>query len=386
MFDKVSKFIFCGLFLVMIIMPMITTNLKQETVSIAENRVLAKFPDVHNEEGKWNKEFTSDFETWINDNIGFRAQMVIINARIQYYLFDRLENNSNMYLGPKGELNYATAAMLQDYQHLNLYPDQWCERIADSLQIISDYVKKEGAEFYYYQCWDKHSIYPEYFPKTVLQYGEESKTDRVIKALEQYSDINVISPKQELIDLKKVYDTYSVWGDATHWTQRGAYIGYLELMKAINKNSDKQYKVMGQEDYNITWNDQGATLFGGIHKEDLLENFEIKEPHAICTNEKLTAYADDSRHRYFTNEEADNRTRMLIIGDSYFDSFIVDDLAESFYETVIIRGDYAYDIKTILDAYKADIVVIEAAERVDRTSELINGAEEIKGCLSKYEN
>ena len=33
------------------------------------------------------------------------------NARIQYYLFNVLSNNSYNYLGPNGELNYATADM-----------------------------------------------------------------------------------------------------------------------------------------------------------------------------------------------------------------------------------------------------------------------------------
>lgn len=374
MFNKISRIVFCALFISMITIPLLTTNLRKNVISEAEKRTLAQRAEIYNEDGTLNTNFTADFEAWINDNIGFRTQMVIMNAKIQYYLFDVLSNNSDMCLGPNGEFNYATSAILRDYQHLNLYTEEHLHEIANSFQCINDYVEKKGAQFYYYQCWDKHSIYPEYFPDTVLQYGDTSKTDGVVSALGEYSSINVISPKQELIDGKEVYSTYSRCGDSTHWTQRGAYIGYLKLMEEINANSQIQYKVLTEDNYDITLTDQGSTLFGGIHKVELLEKFEIKEPKAVLTNEKLTAYSDDRRHRFFTNDDVDNNTRLLVIGDSYFNTFIIDDLAESFHETIIIWGDYCGDIQTIIDTYDADIVIVEAAERVDRTSGIIKGA------------
>lgn len=375
MFSKISQIVFCVLFIFMITIPLLTTNLRNNAISQAENRMLTQKAEIYNEDGTINTEFTSDFEEWIDDNIGFRSQMIVINARIQYYLFDVLSNNSNTYLGPNGEFNYATAPMIRDYQHLNLYTEGRLEKIANSFQYINDYIENKGAQFYYYQCWDKHSVYPEYFPDTVLQYGDISKTDAIISALEEYTSVNVISPKQDLIDGKETYSTYCKWGDSSHWTQRGAYIGYLKLMEEINTNNEIQYEVLTENSYNITMTDQGSLLFGGIHKEELLENFEIKEPKAVLTNEKLTVYSDDERHRFYTNDAVDNNTRLLIIGDSYFGSYILDDLAESFYETIIIWADYCEDIQTIIDTYDADIIVYESAERLDRTPEIINGAE-----------
>ena len=378
MFKRVSQMAFTVLFLLMIVIPLLTTNLQKNKVSADENRMLAPRAELYKEDGTWNENYTEDFETWINDNIGMRSSMIINNARMQYYWFKVLANNADMYLGPNGELNYATAAMLTDYQHDNLYSDDYLHEIADNMQYLSDYVEAKGTQFYYYQCWDKHSIYPEYFPATVIQTGKESKTDGIVRALNDYSDVNVISPKQELQDGKSIIPTYSVWGDPAHWNQRGAYTGYIKLMNTINKNSDIQYRVLQESDYNITTPDQGATLFGGIHRVDNIEDFEIKNAKAILTNEKLTLYSDDERHRFFTNNEVDNGTRLLIIGDSYFDAFIIDDLAESFYETIIIWGDYLSNLQNIIDTYDADIVIVEAAERVDRTKSIINGVTAMK--------
>lgn len=377
MFDKISKKLFAIVFLLMLMIPLVTINLVNEKVAISENRRLAAQPVLFNEDGSKNDNFISDFETWMNDNIGFRSSMVVNNARIQYYLFNVLANNSDMYLGPHGELNYATEAMIKDYQHNNLYDDDYLQNYAQGMQVISDYVESKGGKLYYFQCWDKHSIYPEHFPKSVVQHGGYSKTDGAIAELIKCTDVNIVSPKEELLNAKNEYHTYSVWGDATHWTCRGAYIGYLKLMGEINEDADVEYRVLKEDDYNITWEDVGVELFGGIHLEDYEEVFEIKNPQAVLVNENLSLYADDVRHSYRINESVINNKKLLIVGDSYFNNFLVDDLAESFHETVLIWGTYLEDIKNIIDVYDPDIVIIENAERVDRSSGIIKGAETI---------
>ena len=378
MFNKVIRIIFILAFFAMILVPLSMTNLKNGKISVDEKRKLASIPEIHNEDGTWNKNYTADFENWINDNIGLRSKMVIQNARIQFYVFNVLSNNTNKYLGPNGELNYATDVMLVDYQRKNLYTEEELQKKAESLQCLKDYVVGKGLQFYYVQCWDKHSIYPEYFPTTVIQSGEKSKTDYFVDAFERYTDVNVISSKQLLIDEKKNYATYSVWGDPSHWTQRGAYLAYLQLMNAINSESDNKYKILQESDYNISVTDQGETVFGGIHKPDYEENFEIKDPQAVLTNEKLTYLSEDSWNRYFTNDSIDNDTRVLFIGDSYFDTFIIDDMAESFHEVIVIWGTYLGDAKAVIEAYDPDIVIVENAERCDRTKSIEDAAKKIK--------
>lgn len=383
MFEKISKYSFLVIFVGMIVIPLLTFNLQKDKVSEDENRKLAPAPVLYYEDGTLNKNYTSDFELWINDNIGFRSSMVIQNANIQFNVFGVLSNNSDMYLGPDGELNYATERIIIDYQHKNLYSEDKLNEIAFSFQTLNDYVVGKGAKFYYFQCWDKQSIYPEYFPKTIIQYGDTSKTDYFNSAICQQTNVNVISPKNDLIEAKEYYPTYSKWGDATHWTERGAYIGYQKLMNAINLDSEKQYRILQESDYRIVIDDQGETLFGGIHRAEDLEHFEILNPQATRTNDKLSLYSDDPRSRFFTNDFVDNDDRLLIIGDSYFSVYILDDLAESFHEVIYIHNDLLVDIQSVIDEYDADIVVVEAAERCDRTQELITG---VKAIITKQDD
>lgn len=375
MAKKVATIIFIVLFFCMIAVPLAASFFQHEEVAIEQNRPLAPPPSVHVRPGHLNPSFTMDLESWVNDHIGFRKFFVDQNGKMRYYLVGRFPIDRPLILGPDGELNYASFESIRDYQHRNLYSASYLDKAAESLQTLSDYAKDHHTELYYYQCWDKHSIYPEYFPKTILQYGDQSKTDEIIQAFEEKTDVPVISPKEELIKGKERFDTYSIFGDPTHWSQRGAYLGYLKLMEGINQDQQQKYPVLTEKDYKITTTDQGLYLYGSIHKEDLLERFDLKNPKGKLTQDKITLGKEDPRTLFYTNDEVDNDSRIVLVGDSYFYFYILDDIAESFHETVFIWGDHLGDIKDIIADYHPDILVIENAEREDRTGVIIQAAE-----------
>ena len=378
MFKKIIRILFVGLFFAMISVPLLTTNLEEGKISETENRKLVSRAHIHREDGTINQNYIKDLENWFNDNVGFRNDMVYVDARIQYTLFDKLPNN-DFILGPNKELNYATPSIIEDYQRKNMPDDEYLKDVANAYQVISDYLEKRDIQFYYYQCWDKHSIYPEYFPKTIIQYGDVSRTDEIVESLKENTTIEVISPKEKLIELKNEYDTYSIWGDATHWSERGAYEGYLELMTAINNKNNNNYKVLKEDDYIIEKKDVGSTFIGDVHREDIQETFTIKNPKAYDSGEEpyyLCQWQLKSR-TVLCNDSFDEDKVCVIIGDSYFDNFLYDDLAESFSKTVFIWGDYTENLAELVDYYNPSIVIIENAERCERTGAAINLAKKL---------
>lgn len=379
MLEKNSKRIFVFLFFLMILIPVFTTNFK-EKVSEAENRKLAGFPGIYRDEGKFNTEIIEDFENWFNDNIGLRSNLVMLNAKMLYHIFGVLPASCDTVLGPDGEFNYATENIIRSYQHLDMIGEQELKDYVNSLQYVNDYLEARDIQMYYMQCWDKQTIYPEYFPKTVIQHGDISRTELITSIVEQGTSVDVVNPKQALIDGKNEYETYSRWGDASHWTERGAYIGYRTIMDAINKRNDGKYKVLLPEDYDIRMTDQGCVLMGCIHKEEMLEEFEIASPHAYFSDEEpawLSQWANKSRFVYY-NDDVQNDDTLLILGDSYLDNFLYDDLAESFHKVVFIWGDYVVELPQIIDYYNPDIVLMENAERSERTGLVTMAAELLK--------
>lgn len=141
--------------------------------------------------------------------------------------------------------------------------------------------------------------------------------------------------------------------------------------------------MLDESDYTITLVDRGITLLGGIHEEDYVETFTINNPTGYLSNEKLTLYADeDIRQTFWTNDICGNNTRVLILGDSYMQQFLMDDLAESFYETIELwvwtSNTIASDIVSIVEEYKPDIVIYEKAEREPAyLSDMVMAAQQI---------
>lgn len=370
---------FIAIFAAIIALPLLRVDLRQNKVSRDENRTLKNFPQVYNDDGSKNDAFNSDFESWLNDHIGGRSKMVLTNAKIQYHLFGKLANNSNYKLGENEELNYIGEKVLPNFEHTNLLSEDDLKVVVESYQTVSDYLKERGIQFYFIQNWDKQSIYPEAFPKYVNQFGTTSLADQVVNALQEKTDISVISMKETMLEGKKQYRTYNKWADVTHWSERGAFLGYQYLMQEINKRNENRYKVLNEDDYIIEDVDQGATLLGGIHQEDVVETFTVKDPKGKKTNEKLTMCKDaDNRQSYWTNEVCGNNTKVLIFGDSYIQSFLMDDLAESFHDTIELWAWTVADLPAIIDEYKPDIVIYEKAEREPAyTSDLISAAQKI---------
>lgn len=374
---RMMKKTFIAIFLIMLTLPLIFVNLKPGQVSRYENRKLAASAKLYRDNGQLNHQYLRDVTTWFNDNMGFRSLLVSQHARIQYDLFHNLPS-SNFRIGPQGEWNWVAEQVLPSYQHLNLFKPEEINTIYKSFVTVNQYLASRHVQFYYVQCWDKQSIYPEYFPTTVNQYGPITKTDQIVNRLKQDPSIALVDTKPRLLEAKERFETYSKFGDATHWADRGAYIGYLQLMQAINEHNEGQYRILQESDYHLNLVDKGTTFQGGIHRVNMSEAFTLKAPAAKLTNDKLSIDAEDRRCAFYTNTKCGNHTKVLIVGDSYIQSFIRDDLAESFYETAQVWKQNIADIQNLVDAYQPDIVIYEQAERELDFNPLIRAAKSIQ--------
>ena len=359
---KKQNILFAAAFLLVLFIPVITTNRENGGLSKDENRYLARRATLVKDDGSLNEAFASDFENWINDNIGLRSVLVRLNAGLQYRVFGNLSSagtgNSDFYLGPKGEFNYAEKEMLVDYQHKNLYSQEQLDETAAAYQKIKDTLEARGIRYIYLQCRDKHSIYPEQFMTSVKQYGEESLVDQVMKNLKANTTVEIIDTTGVLKEGKTEGETFGRYTDPSHWTEFGAYLAYRQLMEELNH----KYKVLEPEDYDIEPVDMGTTLYGGIHERDVQPCYRIKHPGAVEDDLQITPLKGTG-HRIFTCESAGNDEVVLIIGDSYVENYILDDIAESFEKTIFVWGDYSDRFMDFVELYKPTIVINENAER-----------------------
>jgi hypothetical protein len=163
----------------------------------------------------------------------------------------------------------------------------------------------------------------------------------------------------------KGVEVYSKYGDPVHWTPRGSIIGYADVMDALNEGRQEPFKVLTDDDFDITMTDQGMYFFGGVHRSNISENFERKTTSAVfdegygAANEAFDGY----KTYHFINEAAGNDKKLMIIGNSFIVNYLKEDFAESFGETLMIWNDVDENFSDWVDTYQPDIVIYEMVER-----------------------
>lgn len=360
---KKEKFInicFLAAFFLILFVPLLKSDFAGGKVSESENRIYAKQAKLRDENGKINKNFIGDFEAWINDNIGFREKFYKTNAVIQWKIFEQIDKEG-YYIGKNGDYVFASDAMISRFQGKDLLEDEKVDEIISAYITINDWLEEKNIQFYYMQCYDKISIYPEQIMSGV-KYSDNNSTQQIMNAMKQ-TDINLVDTKQAMLDAKNYYEVYGSWYDPVHWTPRGARIGYNCLMSSINNNNNNMYDILTDEDYTIGVYDGGSYLLGCnlIHKKDMIESFTIKNRKSENVRDSRLDNPAASDH-YFINDIVDNDTRVLILGDSYIYAYIRADIAESFKETVILSADYAERLPEFIEKFSPNIVIFENAE------------------------
>ncbi len=360
---KNSNIIFIGLVFIVLILPILFINLKDNQISLSENRKLNEKPVLNDISKLFNGEFFTEFNSWFKDHIGFRDNIISLKGDIDHKLFNKIDVNY-MYNGASGELIYMEPKMFKSYQHKDLLSKEELSHIIYNYNVVNNYFNSLGVSFVYVPCYDKHSILPEQISSSIYQYGTVSKTDQMVAALLTDTKVNVANFKGDLLNVST--EAYGKWSDPTHWTDYGSHIAYLSTMNKINELH--KVKILSNVDYNIHYEKKGYNLNGNIYKYDLYKSYDLSNPKAKKIETSILGdLASDNRHSVYYNEVIDNDLKLLIIGDSYINSYLLDDFAESFKYTYMVLGNYLIDDSLIelINSLRPDIVIIENAERVD---------------------
>ena len=198
---NIYNMVFIVIFLMILWVPFLLAHREDCRISDMENRMLASVPHIMKENGGINFSYSADFDAWINDNVRFRTILMELNSTLQYRLFGRIAKES-LREGKEGHLYYVDEDKVREYQHVNLLSEEELTAYITSMQKLNDYLKERGIAFYYMQCYDKDSIYPEYYVKGVKQFGDMSRANQIVDALKRNTDVSVIPIYKELMDHK----------------------------------------------------------------------------------------------------------------------------------------------------------------------------------------
>ena len=323
-----------------------------------ENR---KFSDKPKFDIKNLDKYPKLYETYFNDYISFRNELVKLKNILDITIFNNL-TSKDLLLGKDKWLFLKWYPLVEDYIGNYKYYDQELKNAKDNLLKLEKIIKDKNIDFYLMICPDKNKIYPEYMPDYIKRiHPEYNSTDKLIEYLRKNYDIKIVYPKKELLKYKESDLLYYKY-DA-HWNRLGAYIGYIELMKAMNKD------YIDLKDINIIRNDMGTPIYKLANMISLSESkYKYDTEYSVSnftTNKNILVNMYNTNKttiEHFTSNSPD-RKRVVVLRDS-FSQAMLDYISSNFYEVIFIS--IAYDDINVLDyaiKLNPDIIIYQSVER-----------------------
>ncbi|MBQ6570454.1 MAG: hypothetical protein IJL87_09375 [Clostridia bacterium] len=224
---KTLKSIYIVLFFLFLCLPMAFMPFFKNDASL-EKRSLAEFPS-YIAEGRLNLQFSDQFESWVNDHLPLRAQLLTASNSVKGELLKG--QTSNVIVGKDGWLFFASEAA--DYMGTNAMTDEQIKSVAVTLSLIQEQVTANGGRFTFVAMPNKSSVYSDYMP---FQYrkAQQSNLTRILAALPEY--------KVNYTDMLAVLSSHRDEGvyhrRDSHWNYRGALYGYNAITESLGRAHD----------------------------------------------------------------------------------------------------------------------------------------------------
>ena len=353
-------------------------NHEQGRESLAENRILASFPEIKTESGEISPSLSADLAAWFEDNLGLRDAYLTLSGILNYNLLHRSKTSKVetgkdgfLYLSDEGNLSMGVSRSQDFIEKLPEY--------AARQQMISDSLKEQSVDYVFFICPGKPSVYPEYIASSDHQ-AEDTIGDAIYDRLISDTDVNVYWPKADLVAAKNNPDGELIYLKTdTHWTTYGRNIAYRGLIERLNEwgisdTSPARVRFYVSDDPYVgdLSNMMGPVTWSGKRlAEDSFTDWETVAPKAevVQQGEKYDAFRKllDEKKTYnpelcvMYHNEAAEKKNVLIFGDSMVGICLLPQLAECFSDMTFV---WSYNIdQDYIDLVKPDIVISEFGER-----------------------
>lgn len=226
---------------------------------------------------------------------------------------------------------------ISDYQGINHYDVATMQAVAYKLTNERNQFANYGIDFYILSIPNKSSVYPEYMPDTIERKDTTSKTDLLMKYLEENTDLNVVDAKPTLVKAKKKKPVY--YKSDTHFNQIGAFVTVQALKDKIDGKTDSLKDVK----FDKVMNNYSGDL--------------------ACLCDMQDTFNDDIQYQLdaaTVNTKIKSNKRILVIGDSF--SEVMQSIMSQYFAEVKTVNIWSFE-PSLLDEYKPDIVIWEHAER-----------------------
>ena len=295
---RTAHIIAIALCLLMLVLPCLAIPFSGQQDTSQENRYLADYPTLVDEDEGLNPQFDSDFEDWIRDHFGFRTQAVRAYALADYRLLNT-SANASVIAGRDGWLYFDET--VPDYTGEGRLSQEAVARIAGNLERLAQSLERRGARLYVAIVPNKSTIYPQYMPERYAMRRDEGNIPLLREACEglPLTWIDLVTPLREAAQ----GDTLVYLRTDTHWNALGAAICAEQVLSAMGREAGG-YRVLGEEDLS---NGDLARMLGAPH--DLVERVPRIETDAPLPE------ADFSQIHF--TQPGEGEGRLVVYRDSF---------------------------------------------------------------------
>ena len=364
---KVADVIFVVAFMLLLLIPTVLIDPIGGGVSEKENRMLASRPALVDLR-KSPSDFIRRFDEWFSDNVGFRELFIDYYNNIRVKLENNVQYADGQYLMLIGEQGHHYFAhtngwMISKFQGKPFVSEEQLQGLVNGLNQAKQYLGRRGIPLIVMFCTDKETIYPEYYPKSIMRGPEPIQLDIITDYVTDHTDVDLFNIKNCLLSAKESYPVFDSNGDAagilSHYNEIGAFLAYQELMKHINAYMPEM-KAFTTSDIDIAYVDRG--IYQNIPEVQLKRGVTYKRLEANFFDGIPLGHP--SQGVAFENEDASLPT-ILLMRDSYAGNgtYISRYIPEHFGKTIMIHFANMEYLDDYIEHFHPDIVVFESAER-----------------------
>lgn len=302
-------------------------------------------------------------DEWFAHRIGLRYPLVQVGNQFHIGLMRR-PTDQHIFFGRDGWLYWtddgdAVPAAMTDRRGRLRFTQPQIDRIDAQLRTIRDRFLACGIPVAVAISPNKQSIYPEPLFATGPPFPLTRLDDLLLK-LSEVSRALVVDPRQSMLDAKRAHASMLLYPKTeTHWNALGAFYGYAEIMKVLDRSVAIAHpEFLSIDNYVV----QSSRYAGGdMAQRILFSPWRFPdEDVSLSPKQSLPAPAVTDASSYVLFRNPQGKGRLLMLGGS-FTGQMVQFFSRNFeevhlYPSHVINGP-------LVARHRPDAMVYEMAER-----------------------
>ena len=365
---KIESTMLIAIFLISLTLPLAVSIFQPDKkISIFEKRRLNQLPPIPRTIPHFLA-FPERFDDYYADQFGFREMLGQF-----YYKIDRRLNSGktlkNLTIGKDDWLFLGSNSPgfsrfndpIGDYLNINRFTPDSLRDFGRSIEATHKFLENQGIRYLFVIAPNKHTIYPDKLPDSLVKQHPTSATDQLLAYLRESTKVTTIDLRPALRIARQEHEIYFRYD--SHWNQYGANIAQYEIIKPLENwfpNSIRAQKLPWDR-FKIQIK-KGGDLATLAKQPDKTEKEPIPTFDTPCDPFAETAQASRGQTQTVFCESA--KHSVLIFRDSFFTAL------QPYVSRHFHRATYVWNrlhpalLKKHIADHKPDVVIEELVERL----------------------